>query len=224
MIDYYTSKALGGNTRKISIMLAETELPHVVHFIDLKKNVQREPWYLEISPNGLIPAIVDHDVAGRHALAESGAILIYLAEKVGRFLPTTEPGRSRTLQWVFWQVGGIGPTFGRLAHFANDVPERIDFVIRELWEQSLKLMAVLDAQLAKHEFVAGDYSIADMVLLPWIKPGYKGLTSANPSLAEGWTHVARWLDAVGARPAVALAMSRYEGSAVRVGTDAEVLE
>jgi GST-like protein len=113
MIDYYTGKSLGGNTRKVTIMLAETELEHVVHFVDLDKNEQYETWYRAINPNSKIPAIVDHDVAGGLKLAESGAILVHLAEKTGRFLPTSGARRSQVLQWVFWQASGLSPMAGQ---------------------------------------------------------------------------------------------------------------
>jgi len=139
MIDYYTAKELGGNTRKISIMLAETGLEHVVHFLDLAAGVQRRDWYLDINPNGRIPAIVDHDVVGGYRLGESGAILIYLAEKTGQFLPRTEPERSRAIQWVFWQVGHVGPMFGQLSYFARSAPERIEFAIERYRQESLRI-------------------------------------------------------------------------------------
>jgi GSH-dependent disulfide-bond oxidoreductase len=219
MIDYYTAKELGGNTRKISIMLAETGLEHIVHFIDLAAGVQQQEWFLNINPNGRIPAIVDHDVPGGHGLGESGAILVYLAEKTGQFLPRAEPERSRAIQWVFWQVGHIGPMLGQLSYFARSAPERVEFAIERYRQESLRLLKILDHQLSTNEYVAGEYSIADMSLYSWIKPVYEMPAFRTTELSN----LPRWLGAVGARPAVEIAMTRYEGTALRVGRDVEPL-
>ena len=129
MIDYYTAKVLGGNARKVSIMLAETGEEHVVHYVDLDKNEQYEPWFKAINPNCKIPAIVDRDVPGGLAVGESGAILIYLAERTGRFLPTRGSGRARVMQWLFWQVGSVGPMAGQLSYFASSAPEKVPFAL-----------------------------------------------------------------------------------------------
>jgi len=223
VIDYYTAKSLGGNTRKVSIMLAETQLDHVVHFVDLAKNEQHEDWYVAINPNARIPAIVDHDLPGGLALGESGAILVHLAEKTARFLPT-EPGRrARVLQWTFWQVGAVGPMAGQLAWFKRSAPQQIPFAIERYEAECARLLGVLDRQLGRFEYVAGDeYSIADMMNYSWILPlaAYfqaKALEHGEQSFAN----VARWLTAVRARPAVELAMTRFEGAARRVGRDVE---
>jgi GST-like protein len=221
MIDYYTAKELGGNTRKISIMLAETGLEHVVHFVDLAAGVQQQDWFLDINPNGRIPAIVDHDVAGGHRLGESGAILVYLAEKIGRFLPRAEPARSCAIQWVFWQVGHVGPMFGQLSYFARSAPERVEFAIERYRQESLRLLKLLDRQLSTHEYVAGEYCIADMSLYPWIKPAFERFSQVPALQMAELSNLPRWLGAVGTRPAVQIAMTRYEGTALRIGRDNE---
>ena len=219
MLDYYTARSLGGNARKVSIMLAETGVPHRVHFVDLEAGEQRQPWFQAVNPNGRIPAIVDHDVPGGLALGESGAILVHLAEKTGRFLPS-EPGpRARVLMWTFWQVGGIGPMMGQWSYFARSAPERVPFAIERYRGECVRLMDVLDRALEDGEFVAGDYSIADMALLSWAKPGLAGLRS-DPRDAGRWAQVERWIETMEARPAVRLAMTRPEGAAAEVGPGA----
>jgi GSH-dependent disulfide-bond oxidoreductase len=220
MIDYYTAKVLGGNARKVGIMLAETRVEHVVHYVDLAKNEQYEPWYRAINPNCKIPAIVDHDVPGDLAFGESGAILIYLAEMTGRFLPTSGPARARVLQWLFWQVGSVGPMAGQLSYFANTAPERVPFVIERYRDECLRLLDVLEGQLEGNEYVVGHYSIADIALYSWIKPLYEASgRMQNPARAADLSHIPRWLATMAARPAVDIAMTRYEGTALRVGRD-----
>jgi GST-like protein len=222
MIDYYTAKSLGGNTRKVSIMLAETELDHVVHFIDLNKQEQHADWYRAINANGKIPAIVDRDVPGGFALAESGAVLVYLAEKAGRFLPSSGPQRARVLEWAFWQASGLGPMAGQWDYFWSRAPQKVEFAIDRYRDESARLLGVMECQLADSEYVAGEYSIADMMLYSWVLPVYRGLLRARqPAFVQDFVHIPRWLATVGGRPAVAIAMSRYEGSALRVGRDVE---
>jgi GST-like protein len=222
MLDYYTAKTLGGNARKISILLAETGLDHVVHFVDLDKNEQFAPWYRAINPNCKIPAIVDSDESNALALGESGAILVHLAEKTQRFLPASGADRARVLQWLFWQVGSVGPMAGQLSYFASRAPERVPFAIERYRDECVRLLEVLEGQLAEHEYVAGDYSIADMANYCWIKPMVETLGRADPAgAAAKLTHVRRWIGTMAARPAVAIAMTRYEGTALRVGRDVE---
>ncbi|SDR52856.1 GST-like protein [Rhizobiales bacterium GAS113] len=222
MIDYYTAKSLGGNTRKITIMLAETGLEHVVNFVDLDKSEQYEPWYRAINPNCKIPAIVDHDVPGGLAFGESGAILIYLAEKTGRFLPVSGPDRARVMQWVFWQVGSVGPMAGQLSYFAGRAPEKIDFAINRYRDECGRLLDVLEGQLSGTEYIAGDYSIADMANYSWIKPLYESFMRAKrPSRVTDLTHIPRWIATMSTRPAVTIAMTKFEGTALRVGKDVE---
>lgn len=216
MLDYYTVRSLGGNGRKVSIMLAETGLEHRVYFLDLARGDQKADWFTRLNPNGRIPAILDPDVPGGLALGESGAILVHLAEKTGRFLPTEPAARARTLMWTFWQVGGVGPMFGQWSWFASSAPERVQFAVDRYRDECARLMGVLDRALEEREFVAGDYSIADMALLSWVKPGLKGLHTVG-ALAEAFGNVERWIAAIEARPAVRLAMSVPEGSASEIG-------
>ena len=218
MIDYYTAKSLGGNTRKVSIMLAETGLEHDVHFVDLDQGEQHEAWYRAINCNGKIPALVDHDCADL-TLAESGAILIYLAEKTGRFLPRAGAARARVLEWLFWQASALGPMAGQWNYFARVAPQAIDFAIARYRDECTRLMHVLDANLEHNEFVAGEYSIADMMLFSWTAPVYRAVISSEPALADKLRAVPRWLETVHKRPAVELAMTRYEGSARRIARD-----
>ena len=222
MIDYYTAKSLGGNTRKVSIMLAEAALEHVIYFVDLDRGEQHQPWYLALNANGKIPAIVDHDCPGGLQLAESGAILVYLAEKTGRFLPSSGPTRARVLEWLFWQSSSLGPMAGQWNYFQHVAPERVPFAIARYRDECARLLGVLDHQLSAHEYVAGDYSIADMMLYSWALPVYRGVRQTTvPAGDRQLADLERWLALVQGRPAVELAMSRYEGSASRVGRDVE---
>jgi glutathione S-transferase len=194
MIDLYTSETPNG--WKVSIALEEMGLPYVVHPIRLSKNEQKAPAYLRINPNGRIPTIVDRD-NGDFAVFESGAILIYLAEKSGRFLPADVKGRSRVMQWVMFQMGGIGPMMGQANVFFRYAPEKIPYAIDRYQREVRRLFGVLDGQLASHEYLAGDYSIADMATWPWVSGyGWSGVD------VEGLPHVQRWLATVGARSAV----------------------
>jgi GST-like protein len=194
MIDLYTSETPNG--WKISIALEEMGLPYTVRAIKLSKNEQKEPAYLRLNPNGRIPTIVDRD-NGDFAVFESGAILIYLAEKTGRFLPADVKGRSRVIQWLMFQMAGIGPMMGQANVFFRYAPEKIPYAIDRYQREVRRLFAVLDGQLANHEYLAGDYSIADMATWPWVS-GY----SWSGVDVDGLPHVQRWLAAVGARPAV----------------------
>ena len=180
-------------------MLEECGLPYNVIPVDIGRGDQFKPEFLAISPNNRMPAIVDHDAPGRPmAVFESGAILIYLAEKVGRFLPTDLEGRFDTLQWVFWQVGGLGPMAGQLSHFVNYAPEPIDYALDRYGNEYNRLLGVMDRRLGDREFLAGDYSIADMASWPWVRT-HKRL---QQSLDE-FSNLQRWLATMAARPAVA---------------------
>lgn len=220
MIDYYTAKVLGGNARKVSIMLAETGVEHVVNYVDLGKNEQCEPWFRAINPNCKIPAIVDHDVPGNLAFGESGAILVYLAERTGRFLPAKGPDRARVLQWLFWQVGNVGPMAGQLSYFVDSAPEKAPFAIERYRNECVRLLDVLEGGLEGNEYVAGEYSIADMALYSWIRPLYQASARMRaPAQTVELANIPRWLATMSARPAVEIAMTRYEGTALRVGRD-----
>jgi glutathione S-transferase len=171
-------------------------LPYKVRRIDFNKKEQKEPWYLEINPNGRIPTIVDHDNGG-FAVFESGALMIYLAEKAGKLLPTDVNGRSLVIQWLMFQMGGIGPMMGQANVFYRYAPERIPYAIDRYQREVRRLFEVLERRLDGREFLAGDYSIADIANWSWVR-GYKwsGVT------LDGLPNVGRWLEAIGERPAV----------------------
>jgi GST-like protein len=198
MIDLYTFATPNGH--KASIALEELELPYRVHVVDISKGDQFKPEFLAVNPNSKIPAIVDHDAPGGAPLSifESGAILIYLAEKTGRFLPTDPGQRAHTLQWLMFQMGGVGPMFGQMNHFTRFAPEKVPYGIERYTKESKRLLGVLDRALEGREGLAGPYTIADMATYPWIA----GTAKLTPELLNGHAHVQAWLDRVGARPAV----------------------
>lgn len=194
MIDLYTSETPNG--WKISIALEELGLPYTVHALKLSKQEQKAAWYLQLNPNGRIPTIVDRG-NDDFVVFESGAILIYLAEKSGRLLPSDSKGRSRVIQWLMFQMAGIGPMMGQANVFYRYAPERIPYAIDRYQREVRRLLEVLDTRLAHNEYLAGDYSIADIAHFPWVR-GYDwaGVT------IDGLDHLQRWLHAVANRPAV----------------------
>jgi len=194
MIELFTAATPNG--WKASITLEELALPYKVRRIDFDKREQKEPWYLKINPNGRIPTIVDHDNGG-FAVFESGALMIYLAEKAGKLLPTDVKGRSLVIQWLMFQMGGIGPMMGQANVFYRYAPERIPYAIERYQREVRRLLEVLNTRLSDNEYLAGDYSLADIANWSWVR-GYKwsGVT------LDGLDHLARWLEAVGMRPAV----------------------
>ncbi|HUF71290.1 MAG TPA: glutathione S-transferase N-terminal domain-containing protein [Gammaproteobacteria bacterium] len=194
MITLYTSATPNG--WKASITLEELGLPYQVHHIHLDKQDQKEAWYLELNPNGRIPTIVDHD-NGDFAVFESGAIMIYLAEKTGRLLPADVKGRSTVIQWLMFQMGGVGPMMGQANVFYRYAPERIPYAIERYQREVRRLFDVLDTRLADTEYLAGDYSIADIAHYSWVW-GYKW---SGVSI-DGLDHLARWLELIGRREAV----------------------
>src|SRR3954451_20541774 len=195
MIELYTAATPNG--WKVSIALEELGLPYTVRALSLGKLEQKEEWFLTINPNGRIPAIVDHD-NGDFAVFESGAILIYLAEKTGQLLPRETRARSRVMQWLMFQMGGVGPMMGQANVFFRYAPEKIPYAIDRYQREVRRLFEVLERQLLDHVFVAGpDYSIADIALFPWVA-GHEW----SGVRIDGLPGLARWLDLVGARPAV----------------------
>ncbi len=195
MIDLYTSATPNG--WKISIALEELGLPYTVHPIALSKQEQKAEWYLKINPNGRIPTIVDRD-NGDFAVFESGAILIYLAERAGKLMPADAKGRSRVIQWLMFQMAGVGPMMGQANVFFRYAPEKIPYAIDRYQREVRRLFEVLERQLASNEYVAGsEYSIADIALWSWIH-GHEW-SGVN---IDGLPQLARWLALVGARPAV----------------------
>ncbi|HEY0136355.1 MAG TPA: glutathione S-transferase N-terminal domain-containing protein [Nannocystis sp.] len=194
MIDLYTAATPNGH--KISIALEEMALPYTVHALSLTAGDQKQPAFLEINPNGRIPAIVDRD-NDDFAVFESGAILVYLAEKTGQFLPTDVKGRSRVMQWLMFQMGGVGPMMGQANVFFRYAPEKIPYAIGRYQREVRRLFEVLDRQLGREAHLAGDYSIADMATWPWVRAyEWSGVE------IDGLDNLQRWLDAVGERPAV----------------------
>jgi len=184
------------NGWKISIALEEMELPYTYRHIKLSEREQKEEWYLRLNPNGRIPTIIDHD-NDDFVVFESGAILIYLAEKTGKLMPRDVKGRSRVIQWLMFQMGNIGPMMGQANVFVRYAPEKIPYAIERYQREVRRLFEVLNRQLADHEYLADAYSIADIATWAWVR-GYEwsGMT------LEGLPHVARWLDVIAARPPV----------------------
>ena len=197
MIDLYTWPTPNGH--KIHIMLEECALPYTVHAVEIGAGDQFKAEFLAISPNNKIPAIVDSDGPdGRPiSLFESGAILIYLAGKTGRFLPADVRGKFAALEWLMFQMGGIGPMLGQAHHFRLYAPEKIDYAIKRYTNEAKRLYGVLDRRLAQVEYVAGPYSIADMAIFPWTRSH----ANQGVDLAE-YPNVRRWFDAIRERPAV----------------------
>ena len=181
-------------------MLEETGLPYQVHGVNLRLGEQFKPDFLKIAPNNRIPAIVDHDGPSGEPLSlfESGAILIYLAEKTGKFLPANPQKRYATLQWLMWQMGGIGPIFGQCNHFLRYAVEKIQYAIDRYTKEANRLTYVLDKRLSETRFVVGDeYSIADIAIFPWVR----GAERRGIDITE-YPNVQRWFGEINARPAV----------------------
>lgn len=195
MIELFTAATPNGH--KVSIMLEELGLPYEVRGLRLSAGEQKEPWYLGINPNGRIPTIVDHD-NDDFAVFESGAILIYLAEKTGSaLLPSDPKQRSLVLQWLMFQMGGVGPMQGQAHVFVRYAPEQIPYAIARYKEEVERLYRVLDTRLRDHEYLAGDYSIADIATWPWVRIHFW----ADVSI-DDMPHLTRWKEAIRARPAV----------------------
>jgi glutathione S-transferase len=206
MIDFYTWTTPNG--RKVSIALEEMGTPYTVHAIDLKAGEQKSAGFLAINPNGRIPAIVDR-AEDDLAVFESGAILVYLAEKSGQLLPGNRRGRSQVMQWLMWQMGGLGPMHGQANVFFRYFPEKIPSVIARYQTETMRLLGVMDQRLAGEEYLAGDYSIADIACFPWVmQHDWAGLD------ISALTHLRRWLAVVGARPAVQRGMAVPQAQAL----------
>jgi GSH-dependent disulfide-bond oxidoreductase len=198
MIDvhYWTTP----NGHKVTIFLEEAGLPYKIFPVNIGKGEQFQRAFLEVSPNNRIPAIVDHDPPGGGgpiSVFESGAILLYLAEKTGKFIATDLRGRVQTLEWVFWQMGNLGPMSGQNNHFSNYAVEKLPYAMDRYRNEVNRLYGVLNRRLADRPYLAGDYSIADMASYPWVVPHER----QGQNIAD-FPHVKRWLDAIVARPAV----------------------
>jgi glutathione S-transferase len=194
MLELLTSETPNG--WKVSILLEELGVPYTVRPISLSRREQKEDWYVALNPNGRIPTLIDHD-ASDFALFESGAILLYLAEKYDRFLPAGPQGRSQAIQWVMWQMAGLGPMMGQATVFNRYFEDRLPAVIDRYVRESRRLLEVMDGRLAAHDYLAGDYSIADIACFPWVN----GHDWAQVPI-DGLPHLQRWFDAIAARPAV----------------------
>jgi GST-like protein len=207
------------NGLKIKLFLEEAALPYRVIPVDIGKGQQFDPAFLKIAPNNRIPAIVDREPAGGGtpiSLFESGAILLYLAEKIGRFIPADIRGRALTLQWLFWQVAGLGPMAGQNGHFNNYAPEKVPYAIERYTRETNRLYGVLDRQLAGREYIAGDYSIADMACYPWIVPHER-----HGQNLDDFPSLKRWFQRVRERPACQRAYVGIEPSYSRKISDQE---
>ena len=202
MIDLYTW--ITPNGRKVSIMLEECALPYRVHEINIGQDEQFTPEFIAINPNGKIPAIVDSDGPDGKPISmfESGAILVYLAGKTGRFLPATDRGKYEALQWLMFQMGGVGPMFGQAHHFRRFAPEKIPYAIERYSKEARRLYGVMDAQLKDREFLAGPYTIADIATYPWAaRHEWQGVDLGD------FPNVRRWFNTIAARPAVKKGMT-----------------
>jgi GST-like protein len=192
------------NGWKISIMLEETGLPYRVVPVNIGRGEQFQPEFLAISPNNRMPAIVDHDPPGGGApisVFESGAILLYLADKIGQFLPTDVRGRSEVTQWLMWQMGGLGPMAGQAGHFRSYAPEKIPYAVDRYTNEVNRLYGVMNRRLEGRDFLAGAYSIADMAAFPWVVPH-----EFHGQKLEELPHLQRWFTTIKARPAVTRAL------------------
>ncbi len=198
MIDVYYWTTPNGH--KITIFLEESGIPYRIVPVNIGTGDQFQPDFLRIAPNNRIPAIIDHAPADGGAaigLFESGAILQYLAEKTGKFLPADIRGRSEVMQWLFWQMAGLGPMAGQNHHFVQYAPEHIPYAIERYVKETNRLYGVLNKRVADREFVAGAYSIADMAIYPWIVPYER-----QGQNLENFPHLKRWFETIQARPAV----------------------
>ena len=197
MIDVYTWTT--GNSRKVPIFLEEAQVPYRLNMVNIHAGEQFQPEFVAICPNSKVPAIIDRDGPGGKPLAlfESGAILIYLADKYGKFIGRDAAARYRTIEWVMFQMANIGPLFGQAHHFLDKTPDKIPYAIDRYVKEAARLYKVLDDRLAQVEYLAGDYSIADMATYVWArKPANQGQT------LDAFPNVKRWFDAIHARPAV----------------------
>jgi GST-like protein len=206
MIDLYFWPTPNGH--KITLFLEEAMLPYRLVPVDIDKGEQFAPTFLNLNPNNKIPVIVDHEASTRanpHIVFESGAILVYLAEKTGRFLSADPLSRYQTLQWLFWQVGGLGPMAGQAHHFRHYALERVPYAIERYTNEVARLYSVLERALMGHEFIAGEFSITDMAIYPWIYRHAK----QGQDLAE-FPRLASWFNSIKARPATKRAYEKGE--------------
>jgi GST-like protein len=194
------------NGHKITIFLEEAGVSYEIHPVNIGKGDQFKADFLAFSPNNRMPAIIDREPADQGepiGVFESGAILLYLAEKTGQFIPASLRGRKAVLEWLFWQMGGLGPMAGQNHHFSAYAPERLPYAIERYIKETNRLYGVLNKQLSSHPFVAGDYSIADMACYPWIVPYER-----QGQNLDNFPHLKRWFEAIRSRPAVVRAYEK----------------
>jgi GSH-dependent disulfide-bond oxidoreductase len=207
------------NGHKITIFLEEAQLPYTIHKVDIGKGDQFKPEFLSIAPNNRIPAIIDRDPTGGGkpiSIFESGAILQYLAEKTGLFLPKDLRGKTETMQWLFWQMANLGPMAGQNGHFNKYAPEKIPYAMERYTKETSRLYGVLNKRLADREYMAGAYSIADIASYPWIVP-----YESHKQNLDDFRHLKRWFEAIKARPAVVKAYAAVAPSYSKPMTDEE---
>jgi GSH-dependent disulfide-bond oxidoreductase len=217
MIDLYYWATPNGH--KITVFLEEAGLAYKIHPVDIGKGDQFKPEFLKISPNNRIPAIVDNEPKGGGApisVFESGAILLYLAEKTGKFIHSNIRGRTEVLQWLFWQMGGLGPMAGQNGHFNTYAPEKIPYAMERYTKETTRLYGVMNTRLADRQFLAGDYSVADMACYPWVVPHERHLQTITD-----FPNLKRWFDEIAARPAVIKAYAAVDPSYSKPMTDDE---
>ena len=208
MIDVYTWTT--GNGRKIPIFLEETGLPYRLHMVNIRTGEQFKPEFVALCPNSKIPAIVDQDGPGGKPLTmfESGAILIYLGDKTGKLIGSDAAGRYHAIEWVMFQMANVGPLFGQANHFLNKTPEKMPYAIDRYVKEAKRLTRVLEDRLGKTEYLAGDYSIADIATYVWLRnPKNEGIS------LDDYPNVKRWFEAIDARPAVQRAHAKVEDAA-----------
>jgi GST-like protein len=217
MIDLYYWPTPNGH--KVTIFLEETGLEYRVVPVNIRKGDQFAPDFLKISPNNRMPAIVDHDGPGGkpYSLFESGAILLYLAEKTGKLMPSEMGARYRVVEWLMFQMANVGPMLGQAGHFRNAAPEKIPYAIDRYTNESRRLFSVIDKRLANHTYLADDYSIADIANYPWIVAALK----AQPEQLDTRPNLKRWIDALAARPAVQRGMAVMSDQPQRPLTEEE---
>jgi GST-like protein len=209
MLTLYTWKTPNGY--KLPILLEELGLEYTLVPVNIGKGEQRTPEFLKINPNGKIPALVDNDAEGGSlSIFESGAILEYIAEKNGKFFPKDVHGKYTVLEWLMFQVGGVGPMLGQLGHFVRFAPEKVPYAITRYTDEVKRLLGVLDARLGEADYLAGEYSIADIATWPWVRmiKGMDGFSMAD------YPNLSRWIDAIAARPAVMKALEKVDAACV----------
>lgn len=196
MIDFYTFTT--PNNRKVAIALEELGLPYTTKIVDITKGEQHKPEYLAINPNNKTPAIVDHDVPGGLKVFESGAILVYLAEKTGRLMPSDAARKSEVMEWLMFQMSGVGPIFAQLNYFSRTASQKLPLAIERFQTEAERLMGVMDRHLSSHDYLAREYSIADIAMYPFLE----WFRQTIPELFTSRPGVIQWMERVGARPAV----------------------